>query len=380
VALAQRERQLLAARPTTSLVAYDYYLRGRFFLNQRTAKSIASAIESFEQAIRADSTFARAYGGLAEAYWVLPSYSAAPVSAARERAAAAVNKALEIDATLAAAHATRGPLYADAGRWSDAEQEFRRAIALEPDYATAHHWFSRFLVAFGRSDEAVREARTARDLEPRSPVVVANLSAVLRYARRLSQAEAVIRRALATEPDVPIHRRQLINLLLVGGRFREALTQVDSALATADSDVVPNLLAQRAYALAHLGLTRDARRSLTEANRLAAGHVWYAEATSVAYLAVGDTATALSLLEDLLTRRPEWWLIAVDPLYDPLRTHPRFVALLRRMNVGCTRPAGFAADVPHCAYLTPSIASAAELAAHAEQVAQVRPPPLRALF
>ena len=353
VALAQRERELLAARPTTSLAAYDNYLRGRFFLNQRTAKSIASAIESFDEAIRADPVFARAYGGLAEAYWVLPSYSAAPVGTTHARAAVAANKALEIDPTLAAAHATRAYLDADAKRWSDAEQEFRRAITLEPDYATAHHWFSRFLVAFGRTDEAVREAQTARDLEPRSPVVVANLSAVLRYARRLPQAEAVIRGAIAAEPSVPIHRRQLINLLLVAGRFREALPQLDTALASADSDVVPNLLAHRAYALAHLGLTRDARRLLTEATRLGAGHPWYAEATSVAHLALGDTAIALSSLEDLFRNRPEWWLIAVDPLYDPLRTHPRFVALLRQMNVGCTRPAGFAADVPRCAYLTP---------------------------
>jgi eukaryotic-like serine/threonine-protein kinase len=359
VALAQRDRERLAARPTTSLAAYDHYLRGRYFLNQRTAKSIASAIAAFDEAIRRDSVFARAYGGLAEAYWVLPSYSAAPVSTAQERAGAAANKALEIDPTLAAAHATRAYLYADARRWKDAEQEFRRAIALEPDYATAHHWFSRFLVAFGRTREAVAEARTARDLEPRSPVVVANLSAVLRYARRLPEAETVIRGAIAIDPTVPIHRRQLINLLLVGGRFREALPQLDTALAAADSDVVPNLLAHRAYALAHLGLTHDARRSLTEATRLAAGHPWYGEATSVAHLALGDTAIALSLLEGLLVNRPEWWLIAVDPLYDPLRTHPRFAALLRHMSVGCTRPAGFAPDVPRCAYLTPDPGSLA---------------------
>jgi len=365
VALAQRERELLAARPTTSLAAYDQYLRGRFFLNQRTAKSIASAIESFDAAIRADPVFARAYGGLAEAYWVLPSYSAAPVSTTHASAGAAANKALEIDPTLASAYATRAYLYADAKRWKDAEQGFRRAIALEPDYATAHHWFSRFLVAFGRTGEAVREAQTARDLEPRSPVVVANLSAVLRYARRLPEAEAVIRGAIAIDPTVPIHRRQLINVLLVGGRFREALPQLDTALATSDSDVAPNLFSYRAYALAHLGQTRDARRLLSEATRLAAGHPWYAEATSIAHLALGDTAITLSLLENLLANRPEWWLIAVDPFYDPIRTHPRFAALLRRMNVGCTRPAGFAADVPRCAYLTPDTGSVAVSAARA---------------
>jgi eukaryotic-like serine/threonine-protein kinase len=356
VALAKREREILASHPTTSLAAYDHYVRGRFFLNQRTARSIASAIESFEQAIRADSTYARAYGGLAEAYLVLPSYSAAPVKTAHGRAAAAANKALEIDPTLAGAHATRGLLYADARRWAEAEGAFRRAIALEPDYATAHHWFSRFLVAFGRRDEAVREARTARDLEPRSPVIVANLAAVLRYARRLPEADVVIRGALAAEPNLPIHRRQLIYLLLAGARFSEALPHLDTALVAADSDVVPNLLAYRAHALAGLGLTRDARRSLTEATRLAEGHFWYAEATSVAHLALGDTATALSLLEDILLSRPEWWLIAIDPLYDPLRTHPRFAALLRRMNVGCARPADVAADVPSCAYLTARIA------------------------
>jgi tetratricopeptide (TPR) repeat protein len=154
-----------------------------------------------------------------------------------------------------------------------------------------------------------------------------------------------------TEPNLAIHRRQLIYLLLTRARFSEALTHLDTALATADSDVVPNLLAYRAYALAHLGLTGEARRSLTEATRLAAGHRWYAEATSVAHLALGDTATALSLMEDLLQTRPEWWLIAIDPLYDPLRAHPRFAALLRRMNVGCTRPSGLAGVVPDCAYL-----------------------------
>ena len=368
VALARRERELLAAPPTKSLAAYDHYLRGRFLLNQRTAKSIAGAIESFEAAVRADAGFARAYGALAEAHWVLPSYSAAPVGVALVKAGAAANRALEIDPTLAAAHATRALLYAEAKRWRDADQEFRRAIELEPNYATAHHWFSRFLVGFGRTDEAVREAETARDLEPRSPVVVANLSAVLRYARRLPEAESVIRAAIASDPSVPIHRRQLINLLLVGGRFREARAELDTALATSESDVAPNLLAYRAYALAHLGLTGDARRSLNEATRLAAGHPWYAEATSVAHLALGDTAIAFSELEEILTNRPEWWLIAVDPLYDPLRTHPRFVAFLRRLNVGCAPPSGSAnavpsvppvRPVPRCAYLTPDTAPSA---------------------
>ena len=351
VALAQREREMLASRPTTSLAAYDDYLRGRFFLNQRTAQSIANAIESFNSAIRADSAFARAYGGLAEAYWVLPNYSAASVSATHERAAAAADKALRIDPTLAVAHATRALLDADAGRWTDAESQFRRAIALEPDYATPHQWFSRFLIAFGRIEEAVREAQTARVLEPRSPVIAANYSMVLRYSRRFPDAETVIREAIASEPSVPIHRRQLINLLLVSGRYRNALAQVDTALAIYDSDVVPNLLAYRSFALAHLGQTSKARAQLSEATRLAAGHPWYAEATSAAHLALGDTATGVSMLGDLLRDRPEWWLLAVDPLYDAVRADPRFVELLRTKKVECTRPAGFPASVPACSYL-----------------------------
>ena len=352
VALAQREREMLAAIPTTSLAAYDDYLRGRFFLNQRTAKSIASAIESFESAIHSDSAFARAYGGLAEAYWVMPSYSSASVGVTHERAGAAADKALKIDPSLAAAHATRAYLDADAGRWRDAESEFRRAIALEPDYATPHQWFSRFLIAFGRADEAVREALTARALEPRSPVVVANYSMVLRYARRFPQAEAVIREAIASDASAPIHRRQLINVLLVSGRYRDALPEIDTALAISDSDVVPNLLAYRAHALAHLADTSAARKQLDQATKLAAGHRWYGESTAAAHLALGDTATGLSLLSELLRDRPEWWLLAVDPLYDAVRGDARFASLLQRKNVGCTRPANAPASVPPCVYLT----------------------------
>jgi tetratricopeptide (TPR) repeat protein len=175
---------------------------------------------------------------------------------------------------------------------------------------------------------------------------------VLRYARRLPDAEAVIRKALGAEPNLAIHRRQLIQVLLVSARFKEALLQLDTALVVSDSDAIPNLVAYRAYALAHLGSIGEARRLLAQATKLSAGHRWYAEATAVAHLALGDTAIALTLLEDLLHGRPEWWLITVDPLYDPLRTNPRFPGMLRGMHVGCARPRGFSPDVPSCAYLT----------------------------
>lgn len=160
----------LATHPTTDLVAYDRYLKGRFAWNQRTEASIPEAAQYFEQATKRDPNFARAYAGLSDANLLLPSYASVSPAIAWPRAKAAATRALGLDSTLAEAYTSLAygtTLYE--WDWKRAEELFRRAIAADSSYTTAHHWYADYLAGRGSAGRSPPRDATRGGAGPALP-------------------------------------------------------------------------------------------------------------------------------------------------------------------------------------------------------------------
>nr|MDQ5872187.1 protein kinase [Acidobacteriota bacterium] len=157
--LTGEEKKRLTKLYTENAEAYGLYLKGRYHWNKRTGEDIQKGIGYFQQAIEKDPTYALAYAGLADSYAILYQYAGLPSSETFPKAKAAASKALEIDDSLAQAHATLASVHQHSDwDFSAAEKEYRRAIELDPKYPTAHHWYSLFLSELGRHEPAIAEA------------------------------------------------------------------------------------------------------------------------------------------------------------------------------------------------------------------------------
>ncbi|MCA1852485.1 MAG: tetratricopeptide repeat protein, partial [Beggiatoa sp.] len=143
--LTGEERRRVTRNYTENVESYQLYLRGRHHWNKRTAEGLRQAIGYFQQAIERDPNYALAYSGLADSYSNLQEYAGAPLSETLPRARAAALRALEIDDSLAEAHASLGVNYYQSWQWAEAEREYKRAIELNPNDASAHHWYSIWL-------------------------------------------------------------------------------------------------------------------------------------------------------------------------------------------------------------------------------------------
>jgi serine/threonine-protein kinase len=198
----------LTAEGTRNPAAYDAYLLGRFYWNKRTAEDLVRAAGYFEQAIRADSNYAQAWSGLADAYvlfgpaeYDVPGINQDSILTLAERSA---RRAVAIAPRLGEAHTSLGEILEYRQRWAESGEAFERGIALSPRYATAHQWYSYHLMLLNRWDEAIREMERAKDLDPLSLVIVVSLAAAYDGAERWREAEAMYDQVRALASDHPL--------------------------------------------------------------------------------------------------------------------------------------------------------------------------------
>ena len=178
----------MGKRSTENTEAYQLYLKGRYYWNRRTAELLKKANEYFQQAIDKDPTFGLAYAGLAESYAVFNYYEVLPPREACPKAKAAAMKALEIDETLAEAHAALGWIKGSCDwDWPGSEREFRRALEINPNYGMARNWYGNYFETMGRLDEAIAERRRALEAEPLSLITSAVLGHSLYFAGHYDQ-------------------------------------------------------------------------------------------------------------------------------------------------------------------------------------------------
>ncbi|HUQ82229.1 MAG TPA: protein kinase [Gemmatimonadaceae bacterium] len=320
-------------RHTENAVAYGLYLKGRFEWNRRTQEGVAAGIKYFEQAIAEDPSYALAYTGLADCYSLHADYRSVPVVEGYEAAKVYARKAIELDDSLAEAHASLAwSLFIFDWSWAEAEREFRRAIELDPRYASAHQWYAFMLAAMGSAGEALVEGHTAVELDPASTSGRRSLATCYYYARRWDQAEYHFERAIAMNPTAEETYRMWGLTLAVAGRLEQAigvLTELDEW-----PTVGTYTRASLGYALARAGRRAEAQVIYDDlAARTAAGDYVSPVAFSTILIGLGDVDGAIDWLERAYADRRGWLAyLRVNPILDPLRGHPRFEEVVGRMR------------------------------------------------
>jgi len=318
---------------TDNVVAYGLYLRGRYAWNKRTSEDVSEGIKYFKQAIAADPAYALAYTGLADSYALHIDYRNVPVHEGFEKAKLYARKAIELDDTLAEAHASLAwSLFIYDWDWNGAAGEFRRAIELDPRYATAHQWYAFMLASQGKFEEALLEAHTAQENDPASVSVRRSLGYTYVYARKYKQARYHMDRAIAMNPTAEETYR-LQGLILTFDKQYEAAERVLREALSLAPESGTYTKVTLAYSLACAGDPAYAREVAAELEeKRKTGYVSPVELAMV-YIALGDAQKALDWVENAIEDRRGWSAyLRVHPVLDPLRGEPRFAALVQRMK------------------------------------------------
>jgi tetratricopeptide (TPR) repeat protein len=334
VRLLMGEKGQIEKKATENLEAYTLYLKGRYFWNKRTEADINKAILYFEQAIKIDSTYALAYSGLADSYSLLANGGYLSSKEACPRAKAAAIKAVEIDDTLAEAHASLAFIkMAYDWDWLVAEREFKRAIELNPSYAIAHQFYARYLSGVGRHDEAIAEIKRAEELDPLSLPISAGVGQTFLKARQYDQAIEQLRKTQEMDPNFANGHYFLGWAYLRKGMSEQAIAELQKAI-TLSADSLPAAAALvRAYA--KLGKRNEAQKRLDEVIELSKNSR-HAQSYYIAamYAELGEKDQAFAWLQKAYDERDDFLLvIRVDPSFDGLRSDPRFAALLKKVGL-----------------------------------------------
>jgi DNA-binding winged helix-turn-helix (wHTH) protein/TolB-like protein/tetratricopeptide (TPR) repeat protein len=310
--------------------AYHLYLQGRYLWHQRTRDSLTRSAELFERATVLSPNYAQAFSGLADAYAVLGFYDYLPPVQAFPRAKAAAQRALDLDARLAHAHASLGyvALYYD-WNWAEAEAAFERAIALNPSYSVGHQWYANYLTARGRFDEAVAAMRRAQEVDPLSLIASAALGWVHFYQRDYDRAVEQSRRTLELNPQFELAHLWAGWAHEAAGRHQDAVRHLTEAVRLSADGAVA--LASLGRAQARAGDMAGARQTLATLHRTQAAYLPAFEVAKF-HLALGDRDEAIGWLRRAHAERSHSIVfLSVDPQLDLLRDDARFVELESRI-------------------------------------------------
>ena len=334
ITMTPQERAGLAGTRTVDPEAHENYLKGRYYSNQRTEEALKRGIAYFQQAVARDPTYASAYCGLADAYALLGFRGHLPSTDALLQAKQAALKALELDDTLAEAHASLA-FIAETHEWDwlTAEREYKRALELNPGYAQAHHWYAGYLMYVGRFDEGIAEAKRARELDPLSLPINNALAGRLLVAGRYDEALAQLRETLEMNPRfAPAHNR-LGWAYLGAGRHEEAIREFQKAIDLSGTDD-PDLLLDLGFGCAIAGQRAEATRILARLKRQHERGLIPSGAIAVLYGALGERDKAFAWLEKAYEEHdPELTYITVGPRFEPLRHDARFQQLVHRIGL-----------------------------------------------
>jgi eukaryotic-like serine/threonine-protein kinase len=317
VQLSSAQEQRLGRAGTNNPEAYRLYLEGRQLWYGRTPAGLKKSVDLFQQAIAADPNYALAYAGLADTYFVGPSYGIGISSKQGQLLGAeASQKAVQLDDSLSEAHAAQASALALELKWSESEAEFRRAIQLNPNNSAAHYFFAiAVLMPIGRINEALTEFQTALSLDPLSAIVNTNYGCAMMEAHRFPEALAQFQKVLARDPNFSPAHYKISQLYATMGRFPDAVADTQPAFPQVHAS--PD-------AKGYIELIQHFRPEDSDT----------ASAIAVAYAAAGDREHAFQYLEKAYANGDDELFQALRyPALDFLRSDPRYKDIMRRLNL-----------------------------------------------
>jgi len=307
-------------------------LKGRYLWNKRTGEALTKAIGYFQQAIEQDPSYALAYVGLADTTALLPDYGSTSAAEASPKAKQAALKALELDGTLAEAHDVLGIISFRNFEWSAAENEYRRAIELKPEYPSAHHRYALLLCGTGRVEEGLEEIERARQLDPTSLIINGIVSLELVSAREYDRAIEQAKKTLELDPGFWLARMHLAGAYMGQGRYAQAVAELEKLRPSAAIPVIYTGFVGYAYALS--GQRNEALRVLAELKERSKREYVPPTAPALIYTALGDKDQAFAWLDRAYAERDSYLVyLKPYPLFDSLRSDPRFTRLLKQMHL-----------------------------------------------
>jgi TolB-like protein/Flp pilus assembly protein TadD len=324
--------EVAAKSPGFDPTAHEAYLRGRFYFGQRSEEGLRKAIASFETALTIEPNCARSYSGIADCCGLLSWFGALAPKVSGQKAEVAAKRAIEIDPTLCECHASLALVYFwHDWNWEAAEREFRRAIELNPSYSSAYQWYAAYLNTQGRFDEAQAAQKSARELDPFSLILNMNVADPLFFSRQYDRAVQQLVALLEHEPRFFPALFQLGRVYVQMEMYKEAIDAFERALQfSRQQEALPALA--HAYALA--GRAQEASIILEEMKNDKTGRYVASPMIARIHLGLREFETALDWLEKGLEERSYWMVfLKSDPVYDPIRSHPRFRKLLNTIGL-----------------------------------------------
>ncbi|MBI3939784.1 MAG: hypothetical protein HY315_03020, partial [Acidobacteria bacterium] len=280
-----------------------------------------------------DPAYALAYVGLADSYFELGRLEIRAPGELTPKAREAARKALNLDATLAEAHASlaRIKVHYD-WDWAGADAAFRRALELNPNYSLAHQWYSQYLTAMGRMTEALTEGQEALELDPLNLRIMAYLGWHYLYARQYDQAIDRLRKTLEMDPARAFANSYIGLAYLQKGMRSEATSALVRAVDLFKRS--PRSEAELGAAFALLGQTRRARRMLYQLHEVSRERYVSPYSMATIYAGLNERDEAFQWLERAFRDRAVRLVyLKVDPMWDKLRSDARFDSLLRRLKL-----------------------------------------------
>lgn len=325
----------LSPRPnhrTENVRAYELYMRGRLHALRLVMPEVRRGIEYFERSIAEDPSYALPHAGIADALRALVLSNDAPPAEIAPRATVAATRAIELAPDLAEANYARGmvAMWFEFD-WRAAENYLARAVEIAPNNADAHLYLAHLYSNLGRKEAALTHARRARELNPVSPIIAALEGMFLTHQGEHAEALQRLREAVSLEPQFWLSHHLLANALIDAGQYEAALPECAEAKRLSPLQTLTDALA--AIALARLDRKDEARAILKSLS--AAARKTYVPPSHLALIetALGNHDQAFAHLESALSvRDARLALLKIDPMWDDLRSDPRFDAILRRMG------------------------------------------------